>query len=70
MGSDTAGVENRRGHGLEQEVVGKGEGKQGERGGKAGHAIAILAATVRSLSSLSLFLSKACCLQLSRFWQL
>ena len=37
---------------------------------QAGHAIAILDATVRSLSSFALFFSKACCLQLSRFWQL
>lgn len=44
-----------------------------EEGGadrQAGHAIAILDATVRSLSSFALFFSKACCLQLSRFWQL
>jgi len=31
------------------------------------HAIAILDATVRSLSSLALFFSNACCLQLSKF---
>lgn len=36
--------------------------------GKAGHAVAILDATVRSLSSFALFFSNACCLQLSRFW--
>ena len=41
-----------------------------ERRDEAGHAIAILDATVRSLSSFALFFSNACCRQLSRFWQL
>lgn len=46
--------------------------RQGEWEGRgdeqAGHAIAILDATVRSLSSFALFFSNACCRQLSRFW--
>ena len=52
-------------------TVGKRQGNEweGERG-EAGHAIAILDATVRSLSSFALFFSNACCRQLSRFWQL
>ena len=43
---------------------GKGED---EDVGQAGHAVAILDATVRSLSSFALFFSNACCRQLSRF---
>ncbi len=45
-----------------------GGGGVGMGSGKAGHAIAILDATVRSLSSFALFFSNACCRQLSRFW--
>ena len=53
-----------------QDVV-RMEGGEGEKRVAVGdQAIANLGATVRSLSSLALFLSKACCRQSSRLLQL
>ena len=43
----------------------KGETVEEGQGRAAGHAVAILDATVRSLSSFALFRSNACCRQLS-----